>query len=181
MICEYHETHGHRTEDCRQLREDVARLLKNGHLREFLSEQAKSHYKGRENHKNAEPEEPQHVINRIIGETDTPRGPVMKRTKVSIVRAKRTRDYSPKVSISFNDEDTEGIILPHNDALKEMDLGSEEDDFNVSRSFVLPDDSDATKSTVEELEEIILFVHLPDRKVLLHGEAILGDQGKPLW
>ncbi|XP_060217134.1 uncharacterized protein LOC132644560 [Lycium barbarum] len=38
MMCEYHGTHGHRTEDCRQLREEVARLLKNGHLREFLSD-----------------------------------------------------------------------------------------------------------------------------------------------
>ena len=31
----------------------------------------------------------------------------------------------------------------------------------------MPDDSDATKSTVEELEQIILFEYLPDRKVYL--------------
>ncbi|XP_059281043.1 uncharacterized protein LOC132034687 [Lycium ferocissimum] len=108
VICEYHGTHGHRTKDCRQLREEVARLLKNGHLREFLSERAKGHYKDRENHKQVEPMEPQHVINMIIGGTDRPRGPVMKRTKVSIVREKRTGDYVPEGSISFNDEDEEG-------------------------------------------------------------------------
>ena len=117
MVCEYHGTHGHRTEDCRQLREEVARLLKNGHLRELLSERAKNHYKEREAHRRVEPVEPQHIINMIIGGTDTPRGPVMKRTKVSIVREKRNRDYLPEGSISFSNEDAEGIIQPHNDAL----------------------------------------------------------------
>ncbi|XP_019257772.1 PREDICTED: uncharacterized protein LOC109235987 [Nicotiana attenuata] len=38
QICKYHGTHGHRTEDCRQLREEVARLFNNWHLREFLSD-----------------------------------------------------------------------------------------------------------------------------------------------
>ncbi|XP_060210484.1 uncharacterized protein LOC132637412 [Lycium barbarum] len=108
MVCEYHKTHGHRTEDCRQLREEVARLLKNCHLREFMSERAKNHYKERESHKRVEPVEPQHMINMIIGGTDAPRGSVMKRTKVSIVREKRTRDYVPEGSISFSNEDAEG-------------------------------------------------------------------------
>ncbi|XP_060170667.1 uncharacterized protein LOC132601604 [Lycium barbarum] len=58
MMCEYHGTHVHRVEDCRQLREEKARLLKNGHLREFLSDRAKGNYKGRENHKQVEPIEP---------------------------------------------------------------------------------------------------------------------------
>ncbi|XP_059285966.1 uncharacterized protein LOC132039514 [Lycium ferocissimum] len=61
--------------------------------------------------------EPQHVINMIIGRTEMPRGPMMKKTKVLVVRAKRTRDYVPEGSISFNDKDAEGIIQPHNDAL----------------------------------------------------------------
>ncbi|XP_059292519.1 uncharacterized protein LOC132045976 [Lycium ferocissimum] len=105
MICEYHGTHGHRTEDCRQLREEVARLLKNGHLREFLSERAKTHYKERESNKRIEPVEPQHIINMIIGGTDAPRGPVMKRAKVSAVREKRNRDHIPEGSITFDNED----------------------------------------------------------------------------
>nr|XP_009615295.1 uncharacterized protein LOC104108045 [Nicotiana tomentosiformis] len=33
--CKYHGTHGHRTEDYRQLREEVTRLFNNGHLRDF--------------------------------------------------------------------------------------------------------------------------------------------------
>ncbi|XP_060190760.1 uncharacterized protein LOC132620052 [Lycium barbarum] len=121
-MCEYHETHGHRTEDCRQLREEVARLLKNGHLREILSERAKSHYQERESYKLAEPVEPQHIINMIIGGTDAPRGPVMKLTKVTVVREKRSRDFMPEDSISFSNEDAEGIIQPHNDALETFDV-----------------------------------------------------------
>ncbi|XP_060190392.1 uncharacterized protein LOC132619536 [Lycium barbarum] len=62
---EYHETHGHRTEDCQQLKEEVARLLKNDQLREFLSERAKNHYKERKNQKRAELVEPQHSIRTI--------------------------------------------------------------------------------------------------------------------
>ncbi|XP_059310116.1 uncharacterized protein LOC132061291 [Lycium ferocissimum] len=38
LICKYHHTHGHRIEDCRQLREEVARLFNLGRLRKFLSE-----------------------------------------------------------------------------------------------------------------------------------------------
>ncbi|XP_059301849.1 uncharacterized protein LOC132053761 [Lycium ferocissimum] len=116
VVCDYHGTHGHRTEDFRQLRDEVARLLKNGHLREFLSDRAKENYKNREANKQVEPVEPQHVINMIISRAEIPRGPIMKRTKVSITREKRTRDYVSEGYISFSDEDAEGIIQPHNDA-----------------------------------------------------------------
>jgi len=42
---------------------------------------------------------------------------MLKRTKVSITREKWTRDYVPEGTLSFNDEDAEGIVQPHNDAL----------------------------------------------------------------
>ncbi|XP_019227441.1 PREDICTED: uncharacterized protein LOC109208741 [Nicotiana attenuata] len=117
LMCKYHGTHGHRTKDCRQLREEVARLFNNGHLREFLSDQAKNHFGNRDSNKQTEQEEPQHVIDMIIGGVDVPQGPMMKRTKVSIMRKNRTRDYIPEGIVSFNDEDAEGIMQPHNDAL----------------------------------------------------------------
>ncbi|XP_059310228.1 uncharacterized protein LOC132061418 [Lycium ferocissimum] len=115
MVCEYHGTHGHKTEDCRHLREEVARLLKNGHLRDLLSERARNYYKGREVHQRVEPVEHQHIINMIVGGIDIPRVPIMKRTKISIIGEKRTRDHLPGGSISFDDGDAEGIIQPHND------------------------------------------------------------------
>ncbi|XP_070034677.1 uncharacterized protein [Nicotiana tomentosiformis] len=54
QICKYHGTHGHRTEDCRQLREEVARLFNNWHLREFLSDLAKNYFRNMDSNKYAE-------------------------------------------------------------------------------------------------------------------------------
>ncbi|KAF3590553.1 hypothetical protein DY000_02020408 [Brassica cretica] len=41
--CDFHRNHGHKMEDCIALKIEVNELLKKGHLREFLSEKAKSH------------------------------------------------------------------------------------------------------------------------------------------
>nr|XP_009803312.1 PREDICTED: uncharacterized protein LOC104248708 [Nicotiana sylvestris] len=117
QICKYHGTDGHRTEDCRQLREEVARLCNNGHLREFLSDRAKNHFRNRDSNKQNEQDEPQHVIHMIIGRVNVPQGLMMKRTKVSIIREKQTWDYLPEGTLSFNDEDAEGILQPLNDVL----------------------------------------------------------------
>ncbi|XP_070036427.1 uncharacterized protein [Nicotiana tomentosiformis] len=116
-MCKYHGTHSHKTEDCRPLREEVSRLFNNGHLREFLSDRAKNHFRNRDSNKQIKQNEPQHVINMIIGGVDVPQGPMLKRIKVSIIREKWTRDYVPEGTMSFNDEDVEGIVQPHNDAL----------------------------------------------------------------
>ncbi|XP_060190670.1 uncharacterized protein LOC132619942 [Lycium barbarum] len=117
LICKYHHTHGHRTEDCRQLREEVAHLFNLGHLREFLSERAKTHFKNLDSNKQDRPEEPQQVIHMIMGGTDIPIRPVMKLTKISITKEKRIRNDDPDGPITFDDEDMEGIAQPHNDAL----------------------------------------------------------------
>ncbi|XP_019263869.1 PREDICTED: uncharacterized protein LOC109241569 [Nicotiana attenuata] len=71
LWCKYYGTDGHRTGDCQHLREEVATLLKNGHLREFLSDRAKNNY-GR-NCDNAKPSKggdypPCQTINMIFGE-----------------------------------------------------------------------------------------------------------------
>ncbi|XP_075091766.1 uncharacterized protein LOC142171939 [Nicotiana tabacum] len=117
LMYKYHDTHGHRTEDRQQLREEVARLFNIGHLREFMSDRAKNYFRNMDAKKHAEQEESQHVINMIIGGVDVPQGPMIKRTKVSISREKHTRDYVPEGTISFSNEDAEGIVKPHNDAL----------------------------------------------------------------
>ncbi|XP_070041411.1 uncharacterized protein [Nicotiana tomentosiformis] len=116
-MCKYDGTHGHRTEDCRQLKEDVARLFNNEHLQGFMSYRAKNHFRNRESNEQIEQEEPHLVITMIIGGIDVPHGPMLKRTKVSIIREKWTRDYVPEGTVSFNDEDAKGMVQPHNDAL----------------------------------------------------------------
>ncbi|XP_060210401.1 uncharacterized protein LOC132637306 [Lycium barbarum] len=138
LICKYHHTHGHRTEDCRQLREEVARLFNLGHLREFLSERAKTHFKNVDANKQDRPEEPQQVIHMIMRGGDIPQGPIMKRNKFSITREKRIRSYNPDDPISFNDEDMEGIVQPHNDALVISVLVNK---FRVERVLIDPGSS----------------------------------------
>ncbi|XP_070029467.1 uncharacterized protein [Nicotiana sylvestris] len=115
LMCKYHGTHDHRTEDCRYLREEVAWLFNEGHLREFLSDRAKNHFRERDARK-TEQEEPHHVIHMIIGEVDIPQRPIFKCTKLSITREKRTRNYVPEDVLSFCDEEAEGISQPHKDA-----------------------------------------------------------------
>ncbi|XP_070057272.1 uncharacterized protein [Nicotiana tomentosiformis] len=88
QICKYHGIHGHITEDCRQLREEVDRLFNNGHLREFLSDRAKNHFRNKDSNKQNEQDEPQHIIHMIIGGVNVPQGLMIKRTKVSITRKK---------------------------------------------------------------------------------------------
>ncbi|XP_070023425.1 uncharacterized protein [Nicotiana sylvestris] len=116
-MCKYHGTYGHKTEDCRQLRDEVGLLFNEGHLREFVSDRAKNHFKNRDSNRQNEQEEPHHVIHMIVGGFDVPQGLVFKRTKVAITMEKQTRNYLPEEALSFNDEDAEGIEQPHNDAL----------------------------------------------------------------
>nr|XP_016499176.1 PREDICTED: uncharacterized protein LOC107817813 [Nicotiana tabacum] len=109
--------HSHRTEDCHQLREEVARLLNKGHPREFLSDRDKNQFREMEATKKNEANEPQHVIHMIMGGADAPKEPVMGSTKISITREKWTRGYIPEDALTFKEEDTEALSRPHNDAL----------------------------------------------------------------
>ncbi|XP_070020508.1 uncharacterized protein [Nicotiana sylvestris] len=117
LMCKYHGTHGHMTEDCRQLREEVDLLFNEGHLHEYLSDRAKNHFRERDANRKNKPEEPQHVIHIIIGGVDVLQGPIFKRTKVSIIRDKRTRDYVPEDTLTFSKENIEALSQPHNDVL----------------------------------------------------------------
>ncbi|XP_059306296.1 uncharacterized protein LOC132057699 [Lycium ferocissimum] len=74
----------------------------------------------------------------IIGGVDIPQGPIMKHTKVSITREKRTRSYDPESPISFSDEDIGGIVQPHNDALVISVLVNK---FRVKRVLIDPGSS----------------------------------------
>ncbi|XP_016456420.1 uncharacterized protein LOC107780403 [Nicotiana tabacum] len=121
LWCEYHETHGHRTGDCRHLREVVATLLKNGHLREFLSDWAKNNYS--RNRDNAEPSKigadpPRLTISMIFGgnEINSVTFSVAKKTKVSVTHIKRFWEVS-KDDITFKEEDADGFLLQHHDAV----------------------------------------------------------------
>ncbi|XP_070045842.1 uncharacterized protein [Nicotiana tomentosiformis] len=125
------------TGDCRHLWEEVATLLKNSHLREFLSDRAKNNY-GR-NRDNAEPSKagedpPRQTINMIFGgnEINGVTFSASKKMKVSITHSKRLREDD----ITFTEEDIDGFLLPHNDALV---ISLNVLDFKIIRILVDPE------------------------------------------
>nr|XP_016433057.1 PREDICTED: uncharacterized protein LOC107759598 [Nicotiana tabacum] len=121
LWCEYHETNIHLTGGCGHLCEEVSTLLKNGHLSEYISDRAKNNY-GRKRD-NAEPskagENPLRLmINVIFGgnEINGVTFSVAKNTKVLVTHNKRLREVIAD-DITFTEEDADGLLLPHNDAL----------------------------------------------------------------
>ncbi|XP_019236251.1 PREDICTED: uncharacterized protein LOC109216545 [Nicotiana attenuata] len=102
-------------------REEVATLLRNGHLRELLSDRTKINDDC--NSDNAEPakigeDPPCLTINMIFGgkEINGVTFSVAKKTKVSVTHSKRLREVAED-DINFTEEDADGLLLPYNDAL----------------------------------------------------------------
>nr|XP_016515407.1 PREDICTED: uncharacterized protein LOC107832109 [Nicotiana tabacum] len=96
-------------------------ITENGHLREFLSEQAKNSYS--HNRDNVEPSKveedpPRLTINMIFGgnEINGVTFSAVKKMKVSATHCKRLGEVTED-DITFMNEDADGLLLPHNDAL----------------------------------------------------------------
>ncbi|XP_019232039.1 PREDICTED: uncharacterized protein LOC109212811 [Nicotiana attenuata] len=142
LWCEYHGTNGHRIGDCQHLREEVATLLKKGHLKKFLSDRAKYNY-GR-NHDNVKPSKigedpPRQTINMIFrgNEINGVSFSVEKKMNVSITHSKRLREVAED-DITCTEEDADGLLLPHNDALV---ISLNVLDFKIKRVIVNPESS----------------------------------------
>nr|XP_009595067.1 uncharacterized protein LOC104091438 [Nicotiana tomentosiformis] len=136
---EFHGTHGHRTGDCRHLREEVATLLKNGYLREFLSDRAKKNY-GKiwdvAGPSKMATRSPRIMISIIFG-GDKVNGVIFlaaKKTKILLTHGKRIREVS-KYDTTFTEEDVDALLLPHNDALV---ISLNVLDFKIKRVLVDP-------------------------------------------
>nr|XP_009589592.1 uncharacterized protein LOC104086937 [Nicotiana tomentosiformis] len=215
--CEYHGTNGHQNGDCRHLGEELATLLKNTYLRKFLSDQAKNNYgRSRDNTEpSKEGEDPPHLtINMIFGgnKINGMTFSAAQKTKVSVTHCKRHREVAED-DITFTEEDADGLLLPHNNALvisqNVLDFKFKTANiiqwrvleqvkltrsiipttklltgFNLSSVttrgeilmltnvegvikmtlFEVPEGTDATKSTKEELEQVTLFKKFLERK-----------------
>nr|XP_016478176.1 PREDICTED: uncharacterized protein LOC107799565 [Nicotiana tabacum] len=123
LWCEYHGTHAHRTGDYQHLREEVAMLLKNGHLRKFLSDRSRNNYgRSQDNTEPSKVEEdsPRLTINMIFGENKINSVTYSEAKKISVTHNKRLRKVVED-DITFTEEDADGLLLPHNDALVQPD------------------------------------------------------------
>ena len=123
LYCTYHRDKGHTTEQCKLLKDHLGQLVKAGHLKEFVVELGNRGPRlGAQQRGNSIP--PPLGIIEVIHAMPGSRNAVG--TRVSTVAS--TGDFSENLPptkrtkgrlepIAFDDEDLEGTIQPHDDAL----------------------------------------------------------------
>ncbi|KAF3558405.1 hypothetical protein F2Q69_00012948 [Brassica cretica] len=126
--CDFHRDHGHKTENCVALKIEVNELLRKGHLREFLSEKAKSHLSKETTVKPTEaapvsPPRKDRVIHVISGGSEISgiSHAAAKRStwnsKHGLEAAKPKRMLLGTDEVSFTAKEQEKFLTPHHDAL----------------------------------------------------------------
>ncbi|XP_065616905.1 uncharacterized protein LOC136062128 [Quercus suber] len=124
LYCQYHQDHGHTTEDCRSLWDHLDQLVREGRLRHLLL-----HSSGRGGQMNSEPERNDsskpslgtiNIIFATLGRTGSWPSKVMSIARLPVGDfgrdPKRTRPVIQPV-LGFSNEDKIGTVQPHDDAL----------------------------------------------------------------
>ncbi|KAG8634350.1 hypothetical protein MANES_17G026299v8 [Manihot esculenta] len=125
--CQYHRTHGHDTNNCFQLIAEIERLIKRGHLKNFIKKS-----EGQRPQSSLAVQVPRRTgtgpvndgssgtINMIVGGTGGRMGRRGKKRnregETSSTEVMQIVDHSP-MTITFSSEDAQGIQMPHDDAL----------------------------------------------------------------
>nr|XP_009595421.1 uncharacterized protein LOC104091721 [Nicotiana tomentosiformis] len=120
-LCEFHQKRGHKTEECIALRQEVVNMLRQGYLKELLSDRGKTNFaRGREQYQGP-PKLPSlaRIIHMIIGGGDDASINIVKFTTTHKLKRSITHErYDElKESIIFDKSYTDGLDLPHYDAL----------------------------------------------------------------
>nr|XP_016446717.1 PREDICTED: uncharacterized protein LOC107771785 [Nicotiana tabacum] len=119
-FCEFHQERGHKTEDCIVLRQEVVRILNQGHLKELLSDRGWANFARERKHPQGPPKPPSaaRTIQMIIGGGD---GAAINHVKFTTTH-KLKRSYTHEryddleYSIIFDKSDADGLSFPHYDA-----------------------------------------------------------------
>ncbi|KAK0570879.1 hypothetical protein LWI29_007901 [Acer saccharum] len=130
LQCEFHRDHGHHTEDCIALKFKVAKLLKQGHLREFLTNKGKQTFTRRNDQRQTgtidnppKPPKQDRVINYIAGGSKVSGvsySAANRHTRqVSNAEIQPNREHPSKVdeTVIFKSTDKSDLFSPHHDAL----------------------------------------------------------------
>ncbi|XP_022159110.1 uncharacterized protein LOC111025549 [Momordica charantia] len=115
--CLFHQDHGHATQDCFDLKEEVEGLIRRGYLKEYV-EEPKAAQNGESD------KSPAREIRTIMG------GPIERESgrkiKADVREARANRDQNEvyhayttnrPVTIEFSEDEATHLLHPHNDAL----------------------------------------------------------------
>ncbi|XP_038678411.1 uncharacterized protein LOC119979860 [Tripterygium wilfordii] len=127
--CSYHKDKGHRIEECGEFKRHLEDLMRQRHIKEFIDRENTIGEKKVEPQPNKQ--DPMHYVVNFI-DTMMPEVPLnegLRRTEYRRVYHHQEvlcMDFNPELgqkrprestTVTFNKEDTTGVIFPHNDAL----------------------------------------------------------------
>ena len=119
--CRLHRDHGHDTDECYDLKQQIENLIRQGKLRHFVGRDHKDKKMKGKMEESSRP--PLGEIRVIIGGTLTGQSSKSKKTYLKVVQNIQLSGWSPKPkgigepTISFTDEEAERIHHPHDVAI----------------------------------------------------------------
>ena len=118
LYCTYHRDKGHTTEQCRVLKDHLGQLVKAGYLKEFVVDST-NREAGQGVQQKRNPLPPPLGVIEVIH--TAPRGTAATKRVLTVVCTERDSAEKKKrverLTISFGEDDLEGIVQPHDDAL----------------------------------------------------------------
>ena len=119
--CHFHRDHGHDTDECFDLKQQVENLIRQGKLKSFLGWDYKDEKLKGKVEELSRP--PLGEIRVIIGGSSTGQSSKSKKAYLKVVQSVQLSGRSPRAkstdeqAITFTDEDAERIHHPHDDAI----------------------------------------------------------------
>ncbi|XP_050249411.1 uncharacterized protein LOC126696755 [Quercus robur] len=119
--CRFHRDHGHDTDECFDLKQQIENLIRQGKLKNFLGRDNRDEKMKGKMEESSRP--PLGEIRVIIGGSSTGQSSKSKKAYLKVVQSVQLFGRSPRArttdeaTITFTDEDAERIHHPHDDAL----------------------------------------------------------------